>query len=308
MGGPNSQPAQPPEPEQVVGEHTRRKPVRKPLPAELPRVPIELVPPEVEREGQDAFDYIGSETREVLERRPASTVVVQLEYKKFVRKDKDRQDATQVLVPETAELPIVRGTAGPGFLADTIVRRWQDHQPLHRLEGIYGREGLELSRSTLCTWHQQLADLARPLYEAMFVDAYQAPYLCADATGVLVLDKEHCRHGHFWVLVVPERHVLYRYSRRHTKEAVDQLVGGYQGYLVVDAHVVYEHLFAQGRIIEVGCWSHSRRYFFKALGSEPERAQVALGLIAALFRIEREIAHAPRPNESWSDNRSPGPW
>ena len=25
------------------------------------------------------------------------------------------------------------------------MRRWQDHQPLHRLEGIYAREGLELA-------------------------------------------------------------------------------------------------------------------------------------------------------------------
>jgi len=35
---------------QLVKEHTRCKPVRKPLPVELPRVEIEIVPPEVERE------------------------------------------------------------------------------------------------------------------------------------------------------------------------------------------------------------------------------------------------------------------
>ena len=50
---------------QLVKQHTRCKPVRKPLPAELPRVEIEIVPPEVERE-PDAFECIGSETREVL--------------------------------------------------------------------------------------------------------------------------------------------------------------------------------------------------------------------------------------------------
>lgn len=280
--------------EQVVEEHTRKKPVRKPLPAELPRVHIEIVPPEVERQGAEAFEYIGSETREVLERRPAATVVVQLEYKKFVPKDRDRTAPTQVLMPETVELPIVRGTAGPGFLADTIVRRWQDHQPLHRLEGIYGREGLSLNRSTLCTWHEQLADLARPLVDAMFVDARQSPYLCADATGVLVLDKERCRHGHFWVLVAPQRHVLYRYSRRHTKEAVDDLVSGYTGYLVVDAHSVYEHLFNDGLVVEVACWAHCRRYFFKALDSDPERARLALSYLASLFQIERGLATSPR--------------
>jgi transposase len=279
---------------QVIPEHLRPKPVRKPLPETLPRVVIELVPPEVQREGTCAFECIGSDVREVLERRPASTVVVQLVYKKFVRKERDRLAQTEVLTPETVELPIERGTAGPGMLADTLVRRFQDHQPLHRLEGIYGREGLSLCRSTLCTWHGQLADLCRPLVEVMFEEAYQAPSLCADATGVLVLDKERCRQGHFWVLVVPERHVLYRYSRRHDKPAVDALLPNYVGYLVVDAHTVYDHLFVEGRVIEVGCWAHCRRYFFKALGSDPDRARVALGHIGALFRIERSIATAPR--------------
>lgn len=315
MGSATQEPAAP-EPPQVVEEHLRRKPVRNPLPTELPRVHIVLLPPEVEREGTDGFECIGSDTREVLERRPAATVVVRLEYKKFVRKESATQVAdaqppaptpdaepvasvkqtpasTQVLVADTVELPIPRGTAGPAFLADTLVRRWQDHQPLNRMEGIYGREGLHLSKSTLCTWHEQLADLCRPLVEAMFLDAKRSPYLCADATGVLIQDKERCRHGHFWVVVAPARHVLYRYSRRHDKPAVDVLLAGYSGYLVVDAHAVYDHLFLDGTIVEVGCWCHCRRYFYKSVGSEPERAQSALALIGALFRIERENSQAP---------------
>jgi transposase len=197
--------------EELVAEHTRRKPVRKPPPADLPRVKIVLTPPEVERE-PEAFEQIGSDVREVLERRPAATIVVQVEYLKFARKEPKAGEPTRVVVVPALELPIERGTAGPGLLADTIVRRWQDHQPLNRLEGIYGREGLELSRSTICTWHEQLAALAAPVVEAMFADALAQPYVCVDATGVLVLAKDKCKNGHFWVLVAPERHVLYRYS------------------------------------------------------------------------------------------------
>lgn len=286
---------EPPEPEQAVEAHTRRKPVRKGFSETLPRVPIEIVPPEVQREGLNAFELIGEETREVLERRPASAVVVQLIYKKFVRKGRTTEEATgEVLSPEAVELPIQRGLAGPGMLADSIVRRWQDHQPLNRLEGIYAREGLDLAKSTLCGWHEQLAELARPLVAAMLMDAYAQPYLCIDATGVLVLAKERCRHGHFWVLVAPEKHVLYGYSKRHNSAAVDALLEGYQGYLVADAHSVYDHLYVDGNVIEVGCWSHCRRYFFKSLESEPERAKAALSHIAALFRVERTIADAPR--------------
>ena len=145
-----------------------------------------------------------------------------------------------MLVAPALELPIERGLAGPGMLADTIVRRWQDHQPLNRLEGIYAREGLPLAKSTICTWHEQLAALAHSLVEAMFADAFTAPYLCVDATGVLVQAKERCKNGHFWVLVAPDRHVLYRFSEHHDSAAVDDLLRGYEGYLVADAHAVYD--------------------------------------------------------------------
>lgn len=277
---------------QVIPAHERRRPARKPLPADLPRVTIEINPPEVEREGLDAFECIDKERREVLERRPAASVVVELVYPKYVRKDRDRKNAP-VLMAEAPELPIPRGTAGPGMLSDTIVRRWWDHQPLNRLEGIYGREGLDIARSTICTWHEQLAELARALIAAMFADALTQRYLCVDATGVLVQAPEKCRNGHFWVVVAPERHVLYRFSRHHDKQAVDELLPGYKGYLVADAHTVYDHLYASGAV-EVACWAHTRRYFFKAMTSDPERAKVALTHIGALFAIERSLIGAPR--------------
>jgi transposase len=283
------------EPEgQRVREHVRKKPTgRKPLPKSLPRVEIEVVPPEVERDGRDAYERIGEDVSETVERRPASLVVVRIKRGKFVRKDRERNDETEVLVGETPELPIDRGLAGPALLADTIVRRWQDHLPLNRLEQIYAREGLELARSTVCTWHAELAALVAPLIVAMWKDALASPYLCTDATGVLVQAKEKCKNGHFWVVVAPERHVLYAYSERHEGAAVDRLLAGYQGYLVADAHAVYDHLYKTGEVVEVACWAHARRYFFKALASDPERARAALALIGALFAIERQIADAP---------------
>jgi transposase len=290
--------------EQVVERHTRRKPVRKPPPADLPKETIEILPPEVEREGQDKFERIGEDRRVVLERRPAATVAVEIVYPKFVRKDRDRAAPTQVLVGETAELPIDRGTAGPGFLADTIVRRWQDHQPLHRLEGIFAREGLDLARSTICTWHMQLAELAKPLVDAMATDAFGEPYLCVDATGVLVWAKERCRTGHFWVMVAPEKHVLFRYSRQHDAKAVDALLGGYAGHLVADAHAVYDHLYKKGTVVECGCWCHCRRYWWKALASDPDRARVALAHIAALFKIERATAGSPKKKREVRQQKS----
>jgi transposase len=292
--------------QQEVKAHTRRPPTgRKPLPEHLPRVEIQVLPPEVERKGLDAFERIGEEVCETVERRPASLVVARVVRPKFVARDRDRDGETEVLVAEPPELPITRGLAGPGMLADTIVKRWQDHLPLNRLEDVYARDGLELARSTICGWHAALADVVRPLVDAMRVDAFKQPYLCVDATGVLVQHKERCRTGHFWVLVAPGRHVLFEFTRDHSRDAVDDVLAGYEGFLVADAHAVYDHLYANGDVVEVNCWAHTRRYFFKALDSDPERAKVALGFIGALFRIERTLADAPRKKkEKIRDKRS----
>ncbi len=306
MAGANETPAPPPEDEeQEVAAHTRQKPKRKPLPAEWPRVYIELVPPEVEREGFDAFTIMGSETRAVLERRPASCVVVEVVRKKFVRKNEKNSLTTEVLIAELLALPIEKGVAGPGMLAETIIRRWCDHQPLHRQEGIYARDGLDIARSTLCGWHTTMAASVLPLIQAMKADAWLAPYLCTDATGVLVQAPERCTNGHFWVLVAPDKHVLFEFSNKHDSAAVDKLLAGYRGYLVADAHAVYDHLHRSGQVVEVACWAHCRRYAFKSLESDPERAKRALAYISALFKIERAIADKPRKKkEAMRDKKS----
>jgi transposase len=294
--GRSATPAAPPAAaaETKVAAHTRVKPTgRKPLPEKLPRVDVEVLPPEVQRQGLDAFERIGEDVTETVERRQASFVVVRVRKPKFVAKDRPRNAETQVLQAAPPELPIDRALAGPGLMSDTIVRRWQDHLPLHRLERIYGREGLELARSTVCGWHEALAALAKPLVEAMWTDAFTAPYLCTDATGVLVQSREKCRRGHFWVVIAPERHVLFAYTAKHDSAAVDGLLEGYEGYLVADAHAVFDHLYKRGTLVEVACWAHLRRYWFKALTTDPERARQAMAFIGGLFRNERAWATAP---------------
>src|SRR5258708_18214956 len=51
--------------------------------------------------------------------------------------------------------------------------------------------------------------------------------------------------------------------------------------------------------------AHCRRYFFKALDSDPEGAKVELSLIGPVFRIERPLADSPRKKkEKIRDKRS----
>lgn len=282
----------------TVPSHTRAKPTgRKPLPDDLPRIEVKVLPPEVQKEGLDAFECIGETVSEVVERRPSAVVVVRTVRGKYVRKADKPAGEPKVLQGEPLEQPLPRALAGPGLLADSIVKKWTDHLPLHRMERIYGRDGLPISRSTMCGWHEMVAALVAPLVVAMWSDALgTATYLCIDATGVLVQALEKCRLAHFFVVVAPGKHVLFGYSRKHDAAAVDQLLAGFKGHLVADAHSVYLHLYQTGDIIEVACWSHGRRYHCKALESDGPRARHALGLIQKLFDFEREWKTAP-PDE-----------
>lgn len=294
--------------EKVVKEHTRKKPTgRRPLPEHLPRIEVELIPDAVKIEGIENFERIGEDVTERLERKPSSLVVVRIKKPKFVRKADRRGDGpVTVYQAATPDLPIEGGVAGPGLLADTLVKRWDDHLPLHRLQRIYAREEIDLAKSTMCGWHMRLAELAKPLIDAMRADAFTAPYLCTDATGVLVQAKDKCRRAHFWVLIDPEKHVLFEYTRNHSNESVDSVLAGYEGYLVADAHVVYDHLY-EDDVIEVNCWAHARRYFFKAMASDPERARAGLALIGQLFRLERTLQKKTRKQKERLRNKHAGP-
>src|SRR5437868_5428881 len=44
--------------------------------------------------------------------------------------------------------PIDKGLPGPGLLAQTVTSKYSDHLPLYRLEDIFARHGVALSRAT----------------------------------------------------------------------------------------------------------------------------------------------------------------
>jgi len=52
--------------------------------------------------------------------------------------------------------------------------------------------------------------------------------------------------------------------------------------------------YESGDVVEVGCWAHCRRYFYKALTSDPTRAEHALSMIRGLYRLERPLLTATR--------------
>jgi transposase len=202
----------------------------------------------------------------------------------------EHEPESWITLASAPALPIERGIAGPSLLANVLVRRFDDHLPYNRLENVYEREGMRLGRSTLYGWCDALRAIFAPLVAAMLRDARDAPYLCVDATGVLVQAPEKCSRGHFWVMIAPARHVIFAFSETHDSAAVDKLLGEYRGVVVADAHAVYDHLYGEHGAAEAGCWGHTRAYWFKCLATEPEIARELLDNPRVMFLLERKFA------------------
>jgi transposase len=62
---------------------------------------------------------------------------------------------------------IAKSTAGASLLAQVIVAKWADHQPLHRQEKMFERHGIHISRKTMGGWIARCVEVLDPLYQLM---------------------------------------------------------------------------------------------------------------------------------------------
>jgi len=227
---------------------------------------------------------IAEETSERYEYIPASMKVIQDVCLKYAC---DCTVRTATKPPQ----PIEKSTAGASLLAQVIVAKWADHQPLHRQEKMFQRHGIEISRKTMGGWMAQCAALLDPLYQLMKRELLASKVIGTDDTSVKVLDRKlsFARIGRIWPYVGDAHHpvIVYDYTPTRSRAGPAKFLEGYKGYLQADAYSVYDAFFKSARgMTEVGCWMHARRYFFKALESDESSMGPALYLIARLYAVE----------------------
>jgi len=152
---------------------------------------------------QSELKHIGQEIGERLEYVPASLHVIE----EVCRKYACSKGCTVVTANKPMQ-PIEKGLPGPGLLAQVAVSKYGDHLPLHRQEEIFQRQGVELSRQTMCGWMGQCAELASPLVGLMKEQGLSSKAVQTDDTPVPVLDPAlpRTRTGRIWTYVGDERH------------------------------------------------------------------------------------------------------
>jgi transposase len=203
--------------------------------------------------------------------------------------------AGAVSQPPVPARPLEKGRPEPGLLAHVVTSKYADHLPLYRLEQIFARHGVGVTRRTLAEWNGAVADLVAPLVtRGLLAELRASPWVqCDDTTlDVQVEDREpQIRTGHMWVYRGLGGEVVYDFTWARNGEGPERMLGSYQGYLQADAAPAYDGLFARHpALIEVGCMAHARRYFKEAVPSAAAEAVPMLQWIGELYGIERTAA------------------
>ena len=129
----------------AAAERERRRAVRKPFPAHLPRERVVVPAPACCAAcGSGRIVKLGEDVTETLEVIPRRWKVIQTVREKFTCRDCER-----ISQPPAPFHPTPRGWAGPNLLATILFKKFGQHQPLNRQAERYAREGVDLSLSTL---------------------------------------------------------------------------------------------------------------------------------------------------------------
>jgi transposase len=280
--------------------HGRRK-----LPADLPREKIVHDLPENEKPCPccgKLRHVIGQEISEQLDYVPAKLKVIEHVRLTYACRDCESQAAEggpQITTAEKPAAPIEKGLAAPGLLAYVIVSKYSDHLPLYRLERILERHGIQITRSTMCGWMAQCADLLTPLYDRMVHKVRESWVIHTDDTPVDVLDRDldQTRTGRFWVYLGDKEHpfTVFAYTPSRSRDGPMEFLRGWgkdrRVYLQADAFGGYDGIYAGeagGTVIEVACWAHARRKFYDARTSDAAGSTQALAYIRLLYDVEDE--------------------
>jgi transposase len=260
---------------------------RKPLPPELPRTEIHHEPDSTTCACGCQMKRIGEDVAEKLDYTPGTFSV-----ERHIRgKWACAQCETLVQAPVPAHV-IDKGIPTTGLLAQVLVAKYQDHLPLYRQEGIFGRAGLAIPQSTLAQWVGQMGVQLQALVDALKAELLAFPVLHADETPVAMLDpgagKTH--RAYLWSYSIgahdPVRAVIYDFADSRAGKHAQDFLGDWRGTLVCDDYAGYKALIAKG-VTEAGCMAHARRKFFEL--QEHGQSQIAgeaLERIAALYAIE----------------------
>ncbi|WP_096260445.1 IS66 family transposase [Escherichia coli] len=275
---------------------TSDSPVRKALPATLPRDRQVISPAETECPVcSGKLKPLGESISEQLDIINTAFRVIETVRPKLAC---SRCDCI-VQAPQPPK-PIERSYASPALLARIIMAKFAEHLPLYRQSEIYARQGVELHRNTMGRWVDIMGEQLRPLYDELKHYVLMPGKVHADDTPVNVLEpgQGKTRTGRLWVYVRDDRNagstmpaaVWFAYSPDRKGIHPQNHLASYSGVFQAGAYGGYRVLYESGRITEAACMAHARRKIHDVHARVPtDITTEALQRIGELYVIEAEV-------------------
>ena len=270
-----------------VAPPPKEQPKRAPLPPHLPRVEVRHEPEQTLCRCGCQLQRIGEDVSERLDYAPGVFTV-----ERHIRgKWACAHCQTLIQAPVPAQV-IDKGIPTAGLLAQVLVAKFLDHQPLYRQEGIFARAGLAIPRSTLAQWVGACGVQLQPLVDALRQALLGRAVLHADETPVAMLapgtGKTH--RAYVWSYGTTQfdalQAVVYDFVDSRAGKHAQAFLGEWSGTLVCDDFSGYKGLFRDG-VTEAGCMAHARRKFHELWANHHSPlGEEALGFFRLLYDVE----------------------
>lgn len=282
----------------------KSKPVRKPIPENIPRVDEHVYPENINPE---KWIELEPEITEVLEHKPEEFFVRRIIRHKYIARGKSSQMESTIITATLPSLPIAKSYAGASLLAELMVNKYVNHLPFHRQIQMFKQLGISLPAATINDWFSQTADLLRPLYYRLKEIVLSSDYLQVDESTLPIVNEEKHKtvKGYIWMIrSVMLNLVFFHYDHgSRAQKVVIPLLKDFRGALQTDGYEVYKMYEDKKGVLPVGCWAHARRKFEEALKEDKARAEYALAQIGMLYDVERRADEEYLSFEERSDLR-----
>ena len=231
---------------------------------------------------------IGEETSEQIHHEPATLTVIETVRPKYACPT--CKNGVRCAPPPKTAIPKSKATAST--LAHVAVSKYVDHLPLVRQVSMFERQGVFLSKQTLCGWIRQISDMLKPVDREAWASVQSSSVLMADETTVKLQAPEKCKTSHLWAYLGDKNEIVFDFSKSRGAQVPIQALSRFtSGTLVCDGYAGYnEFLRIHPDVIGASCWAHARRKFFEAKTTERKYALLVLGLISKLYRVESRAA------------------
>src|SRR5579883_1095664 len=299
--------AAPPEPEGKGKPRPHGR--RNLLVSKLPRVVVEIIHEELEARG---CRRVGFEESPQLAFRPGGFYVL---VKRIAKYEVIENGVATVETTPSPETLFPKAMLHTSTIAHLLTSKFVLGTPHYRLEQALADQDVPLDRGLMSRYVEHAGNtLGATIVAAMWRDALtNGQVISTDATGALIQPTKAkdgrslaCKKGHFFTAVVDAEAVLFHYAEKHTSELVQQLFGGFRGYLQADASAVYDILERgppkdtddEPAVKLVGCWAHCRRYFFEAALCRHSVGLQGLLRIRAIYAADSAGRRVPRDDRA----------